>query len=189
MKYFLPHLVLGTAYTHPFPKHVECLYIGMGCFWGAERLMWQQPNIYTTAVGYAGGHVNHPTYEQVCSGNTGHAEMVLVAYTGGDETCSYILRCFWEGHDPTQGMRQGNDVGSQYRSAIYTTTISQHQLAQSSKEYYESLLMQSRYGRITTEILQNIDFHYAETYHQQYLHTHPNGYCGLKGTGVLCGIT
>jgi len=183
------HDVLGTPIQLPFPPGIETAYFAMGCFWGAERLFWQAPGVHTTAVGYAGGHTPNPTYEEVCSGRTGHAEVVLVAYDPKQITYRDLLKIFWEGHDPTQGMRQGNDVGTQYRSAIYTTTDAQQQAAEETKELYGALLREEGYGPITTEIAPAGPFYYAEDYHQQYLHKVPNGYCPHHGTGVGCPVS
>ena len=178
------HLVLGTPLTPPFPEGTEQAIFGMGCFWGAERMFWQTPGVHTTAVGYAGGSTPNPTYEEVCSGRTGHAEVVLAVFDPGATSYEELLRIFWEGHDPTQGMRQGNDVGSQYRSAIYWTTPSQQEHALESRARFQAELARAGYGEITTEIAAASAFYYAEPYHQQYLAANPNGYCGLGGTGV-----
>ena len=183
------HLVLGTPLAPPFPEGTERAIFGLGCFWGAERIFWQtQPGVFTTAVGYAGGFTPNPTYEEVCSGRTGHTEAVLVVHD--PETISYeeLLRLFWEGHDPTQGMRQGNDVGTQYRSAVYWTSEAQRDAVLRSRETYQETLRESGYGEITTEVAEAGPFYYAEDYHQQYLHKNPMGYCGLGGTGVSCPI-
>jgi peptide-methionine (S)-S-oxide reductase len=182
------HFVLGTPLEPPFPEGVETIVFGMGCFWGAERDFWQTPRVYTTAVGYAGGFTPNPTYEEVCSGRTGHNEVVLVAHKPEDVSFDELLRVFWEGHDPTQGMRQGNDVGTQYRSGIYVTSDAQRQAAEASRELYQEMLTAEGYGEITTEIVDAPDFFYAEDYHQQYLAKNPNGYCGIGGTGVSCPI-
>jgi peptide-methionine (S)-S-oxide reductase len=182
------HFVLGTPLEPPFPEGVETAIFGMGCFWGAERGFWQTPGVYTTAAGYAGGFTPHPTYEEVCSGKTGHNEVVLVAHRPDDVPYMELLRLFWEGHDPTQGMRQGNDVGTQYRSAIYATSDSQRQAAEESLELYQRMLSEAGYGEITTEIEDAPEFFYAEDYHQQYLAKNPNGYCGIGGTGVSCPV-
>ena len=181
-----PHLVLGTPLTPPFPEGSERLVVGMGCFWGAERLFWQLPGVHTTAVGYAGGHTPNPTYEEVCSGRTGHAEVVLAVFDPRRIDVDDLLRVFWEGHDPTQGMRQGNDRGSQYRSAIYWQDERQEAAARSSREAFQGELARVGYGSITTELAPAGAFYYAEPYHQQYLAANPNGYCGLGGTGVSC---
>jgi peptide-methionine (S)-S-oxide reductase len=182
------HFVLGTPLEPPFPEGVETAIFGMGCFWGAERGFWQAPGVYTTAAGYAGGHTPNPTYEEVCSGRTGHNEVVLVAYRPEEISYEELLRIFWEGHDPTQGMRQGNDVGTQYRSGIYTTSDSQRQAAETSRERFQERLSAAGYGEITTEIVDAPEFYYAEDYHQQYLAKNPNGYCGIGGTGVSCPV-
>jgi peptide-methionine (S)-S-oxide reductase len=182
------HDVLGNSLTPPFPEGYEQAIFGMGCFWGAERLFWQVPGVWTTAVGYAGGLTPNPTYEEVCSGSTGHTEAVLVVYDPEQVSYMELLRIFWEGHDPTQGMRQGNDMGTQYRSAIYTTTDAQQEAAEESRRMYQQMLSDSGYGEITTEIRPAGDFYYAEDYHQQYLAKNPNGYCGLGGTGVSCPV-
>jgi len=180
------HTVLGTPLTPPFPEGFERAVFGMGCFWGAERKFWELDGVYTTAVGYAGGSTKNPTYREVCSGRTGHAEVVLVVYDPKRISYEKLLRTFWEDHDPTQGMRQGNDVGTQYRSAIYTTSDSQRQAAEASREEFQRALATARYGRITTEIAPEPAFYYAEDYHQQYLAKNPGGYCGVGGTGVSC---
>ena len=182
------HVVLGTPIAPPFPEGVETAVFGMGCFWGAERLFWQLPGVHTTAVGYAGGTTPNPTYQETCTGMTGHTEVVLVAYDPGRISYDELLRVFWEGHDPTQGMRQGNDVGTQYRSAIYWTTPAQQEAALGSKARYAMELAKAGYGMISTEIAESGPFYYAETYHQQYLARNPNGYCGIGGTGVSCPI-
>jgi peptide-methionine (S)-S-oxide reductase len=182
------HDVLGTPLTPPFPANMETLVVGMGCFWGAERLFWQLDGVYTTAVGYAGGYTPNATYEEVCSGSTGHAEVVLVVFDPAKVSREEILRTFWEGHDPTQGMRQGNDVGTQYRSAIYYSTDEQRAAAEASRDRYQESLTAAGHGEITTEIVPTGPFYYAEGYHQQYLAKNPNGYCGLGGTGVACPV-
>jgi peptide-methionine (S)-S-oxide reductase len=182
------HFVLGTPLEPPFPEGLERAVFAMGCFWGAERGFWQLDGVYTTAVGYAGGLTPNPTYEEVCSGRTGHAEVVLVVFDPSKISYEDLLRAFWEGHDPTQGMRQGNDIGTQYRSAIYTSSDSQREAALASRERYQGRLAESGYGDITTEIADEPDFFYAEDYHQQYLAKNPNGYCGLGGTGVSCPV-
>jgi peptide-methionine (S)-S-oxide reductase len=182
------HAVLGTPLKPPFPEGLERAVFGMGCFWGAERVFWQAPGVYTTAVGYAGGFTPNPTYEEVCSGRTGHAEAVLVVFDPAKTSYDEILRLFWENHDPTQGMRQGNDVGTQYRSAIYWTGDAQRTAAERSREAYSERLRAAGYQEVTTEIAQAGPFYYAEDYHQQYLHKVPNGYCGLGGTGVSCPV-
>ncbi len=182
------HTVLGTPLVPPFPEGVETVQVGLGCFWGAERIFWRLPGVYTTAVGYAGGSTPNPTYREVCSGRTGHTEIVLVAYDPKQVSFEQILKAFWEGHDPTQGMRQGNDMGTQYRSAIYTTTDEQLAAALSSRDTYNEALAANHRGSITTEIHEAGDFYYAEDYHQQYLDKNPGGYCGIGGTGVACPI-
>jgi len=178
------HIVLGQSLVEPFPIDVEKIIVGMGCFWGAERRFWQQEGIYTTAVGYAAGYTPNPTYEEVCSGLTGHNEVVLVAFDPIKTSLLKLLKIFWESHNPTQGMRQGNDRGTQYRSGIYYFSDTQKRLAESTKSEYQAALIQAGLGEITTEILPATDFYYAESYHQQYLAKNPNGYCGLGGTGV-----
>ena len=182
------HEVLGTPLEPPLREGLETAVFGMGCFWGAERIFWQAPGVVTTAVGYAGGHTPNPTYEEVCSARTGHAEVVLVVFDPAVTSYGEILRLLWEGHDPTQGMRQGNDVGTQYRSAIYTTTEAQAEAAERSREMYAAELAEAGYGEVTTEIAPLRDFFYAEDYHQQYLAKVPHGYCGLGGTGVSCPV-
>jgi peptide-methionine (S)-S-oxide reductase len=183
------HAVLGTPLKPPFPEGLEQVMVGMGCFWGAERVFWQAPGVYTTAVGYAGGFTPNPTYEEVCSGRTGHTEAVLMVFDPNITSYSEILRLFWENHDPTQGMRQGNDIGTQYRSAIYWTTEAQRAVAEASRVAYAERLRASGYPEISTEIEQAGPFYYAEDYHQQYLHKNPWGYCGLGGTGVSCPVS
>ncbi|HET9143492.1 peptide-methionine (S)-S-oxide reductase MsrA [Actinophytocola sp.] len=172
----------------PFPDGMATAVFGMGCFWGAERLFWQTPGVYSTAVGYAGGYTPNPSYEEVCTGRTGHTEVVLVVYD--PEVISYpaLLKVFWEGHDPTQGMRQGNDVGTQYRSAVYLTDPARRADVESTRDSYQDALRRSGHGQISTEITDLRDFYYAEDYHQQYLHKVPNGYCGIGGTGVSCPV-
>ncbi len=182
------HAVLGTPIKPPFPEGFEQAIIAMGCFWGAERVFWQAPGVYTTAVGYAGGFTPNPSYEEVCSGRTGHTEAVLVVFDPAKTSYAEILRLFWENHDPTQGMRQGNDVGTQYRSAILWTSDEQRMVAESSRAAYTERLRAAGYPAITTEIAQAGQFYYAEDYHQQYLHKNPWGYCGLGGTGVSCPV-
>jgi peptide-methionine (S)-S-oxide reductase len=182
------HYVLGTPITPPFPDGFERAVFGLGCFWGAERVFWQAPGVYTTAVGYAGGYTPNATYEEVCSGKTGHAEVVLALYDPANTSYAEMLRLFWENHDPTQGMRQGNDVGTQYRSAIYWEDKAQREAAEESREVYQRELRDAGYEEITTEIAQAGPFYYAEPYHQQYLAKNPNGYCGLGGTGVTCPV-
>jgi peptide-methionine (S)-S-oxide reductase len=183
-----PHLVLGTKLTPPFPEGLERAVFGMGCFWGAERLFWSLPGVYATAVGYAGGLTPNPTYREVCRGRTGHAEVVLVVYDPVVTAYEQLLRVFFEGHDPTQGMRQGNDVGTQYRSAIYTTTPEQASVAQAVAAQFGRSLRDAGYGALSTEIRPAGAFYYAEPYHQQYLEANPSGYCGLGGTGVSCPV-
>jgi len=183
-----PHFVLGTPIVPPFPEGLELALFGMGCFWGAERIFWQTEGVYTTAVGYAGGYTPNPTYDEVCSGRTGHNEVVRVVFDPAVTTYETILKRFWEGHDPTQGMRQGNDVGTQYRSGVYTYSEEQREIAQASLEAYQQRLDEAGFGPITTEIVDAPDFYYAEDYHQQYLAKVPNGYCGLGGTGVTCPV-
>jgi peptide-methionine (S)-S-oxide reductase len=185
------HLVLGTPMTHPFPDGVERAIFGMGCFWGAERIFWETPGVYTTAVGYAGGVTPNPTYEEVCSGRTGHAEVVLVAFDTTNTSYEQLLRLFWEGHVPTQGHAQGNDVGSQYRSLVLWEDEAQREAALASRERYQFALGGEGHGPITTEVEQGRKMHpfyYAEDYHQQYLEKNPGGYCGLGGTGVACPV-
>ena len=182
------HEVLGTSIKPPFPEGYESAVFGLGCFWGAERIFWQAPGVYTTAVGYAGGYTPNPTYEEVCSASTGHTEAVLVVWDPKVTSFDEMLRLFWEGHNPTQGMRQGNDVGTQYRSAILTTSDAQREAAESSATMFQERLNEKGYGDITTEIAPLDEFYYAEGYHQQYLAKNPNGYCGLGGTGVSCPI-
>jgi peptide-methionine (S)-S-oxide reductase len=182
------HYVNGNRITPPFPAGLESAIFGMGCFWGAERKFWQAPGVYSTAVGYAGGHTPNATYKEVCSGMTGHAEVVLVVFDPKATPYDEVLRIFWENHDPTQGMRQGNDVGTQYRSVIYTTSPEQRRAADASRAAFAERLAAAGYGRITTEIADAPEFYYAEEYHQQYLAKNPNGYCGLGGTGVTCPV-
>src|SRR3954453_21415254 len=183
-----PHFVLGTPLKPPFPQNLQTAVVGMGCFWGAERVFWQADGVYTTAVGYAGGHTPNPTYEEVCSGRTGHAEVVLVVFDPAKITRDQVLALFWENHAPTQGMRQGNDVGTQYRSAIYVDGPEQRAAAEATKTAFAERLKAADYGDVTTEIADAGPFFYAEDYHQQYLAKNPNGYCGLGGTGVSCPI-
>jgi peptide-methionine (S)-S-oxide reductase len=184
------HTVLGTPIDGAVPTGFEEAVFGMGCFWGAERIFWQIPGVWTTAVGYAGGFTPNPTYEEVCTGATGHAEVVRVVYDPSKVSYEQLLKVFWEEHDPTQGMRQGNDVGTQYRSAIYTTSPAQEAAAKASRDAYESVLREARYGPVSTEIMPLPEFYYAEDYHQQYLSDakNPYGYCGLAGTGVACPV-
>ena len=184
------HTVLGTPLKGPWVdgQGFEQIVVAMGCFWGAERVFWQAPGVYTTAVGYSGGYTPNPTYEEVCSGSTGHAEVVLVVFDPAKTSYSAMLKLFWENHDPTQGMRQGNDVGTQYRSAIYWDTEEHRELAEASREMFNERLREQGYSEITTEIAKAGPFYYAEDYHQQYLDKNPLGYCGLGGTGVSCPI-
>jgi peptide-methionine (S)-S-oxide reductase len=182
------HYVNGHALQPPFPEGMELALFGMGCFWGAERKFWQTQGVYSTAVGYAGGFTPNPTYREVCSGMTGHAEVVLVVFDPSQVNYEELLKLFWEGHDPTQGMRQGNDVGTQYRSAIYTYDEVQKKAALASRDTYQRLLSAAGFAQITTEILEAPEFYYAEEYHQQYLAKNPGGYCGLGGTGVSCPV-
>ncbi|MFN8174210.1 MAG: peptide-methionine (S)-S-oxide reductase MsrA [Solirubrobacteraceae bacterium] len=182
------HAVLGNPLRPPFPDGFETAVFGMGCFWGAERLFWELPGVWTTAVGYAGGETPNPTYEETCSGRTGHTEAVLVVYDPARVSYGELLRTFWEGHDPTQGMRQGNDVGTQYRSAAYWAGEAQRAAVETTREAYQARLLEAGMGEITTEVAQAGPFYYAEDYHQQYLAKNPNGYCGLGGTGVSCPV-
>ena len=182
------HFVNGNPIKPPFPDELEQVVVGLGCFWGAERMFWQLPGVYTTAAGYAGGHTPNPTYEEVCSGRTGHTEVVLVVFDPKVAGFEEILKTFWEGHDPTHGMRQGNDVGTQYRSAAYYSSEAQRAATEASRSAYAERLRAAGYGEITTEIAPAGPFYYAEDYHQQYLAKVPNGYCGLGGTGVSCPI-
>ncbi|MEE2610807.1 MAG: peptide-methionine (S)-S-oxide reductase MsrA [Pseudomonadota bacterium] len=179
------HVVNGRSIQPPFPSTCECAVFGVGCFWGAERIFWQHDGVHTTAVGYAGGLTPNPTYEEVCSGLTGHNEVVLVVFEPAEVTYETLLGLFWEAHDPTQGMRQGNDVGTQYRSGIYTFNDAQEKAAKRSLKHYGATLKKTGYGAVTTEIVPSPEFYYAEEYHQQYLARNPNGYCGLGGTGIL----
>ncbi len=182
------HYVNGHPLSSPFPDGMQRAVFGMGCFWGAERLFWETPGVYSTAVGYAGGTTPNPTYQEVCSGRTGHAEVVLVVFDPERVSYEELLKTFWEGHDPTQGMRQGNDSGTQYRSGIWTTDESQAKSAAASRDAFADKLHEAGYGDITTEIAEAGPFYYAEEYHQQYLAKVPNGYCGLGGTGVSCPV-
>jgi peptide-methionine (S)-S-oxide reductase len=182
------HYVTGHRIVPPFPAGLREAVFGLGCFWGAERLFWQLPGVYSTAVGYAGGFTPNPTYEEVCSGLTGHAEVVRVIYDPEKIDYEDLLKAFWESHDPTQGMRQQNDIGTQYRSVIFTTDAEQRQAAEDSGRAYQARLNAARRGEITTEVRDAPQFYYAEDYHQQYLAKNPEGYCGLKGTGVSCPI-
>jgi peptide-methionine (S)-S-oxide reductase len=182
------HLVLGTPLEPPFPDGMATAVVGMGCFWGAERKFWELPGVYTTAVGYAGGYTPNPTYEEVCSGRTGHTEAVLVVFDPAVVSFESVLQVFWESHDPTQGMRQGNDVGTQYRSAVYTVDAPQAEAVERTRAMFQERLTAAGYGEITTEVAPAGPFFYAEDYHQQYLARNPNGYCGLGGTGVSCPV-
>jgi peptide-methionine (S)-S-oxide reductase len=182
------HDVLGTPLAPPFPQGLERIVVGMGCFWGAERVFWQADGVYTTAAGYAGGFTPNPSYEEVCSAGTGHAEVLLAVFDPNVTSYETMLRLFWENHDPTQGMRQGNDVGTQYRSAVYWANETQRDAALASRETYEKQLSAAGHGEITTEIAEAGPFYYAEGYHQQYLAKNPGGYCGLGGTGVSCPV-
>ena len=183
------HAVLDAPLAGPFPKGTELAVFGLGCFWGAERKFWQTPGVVSTAAGYAGGFTRNPTYREVCSGSTGHNEVVQVVYDPRKVSYEQLLKIFWESHDPTQGMRQGNDTGTQYRSGIYCQSAAQRAAAEASKAAYEKELARARLGPITTEIVDAPPFYYAEDYHQQYLHKNPGGYCGLGGTGVSCPAT
>ena len=182
------HYVNGNPLEPPFPEGIELAQLGLGCFWGAERRFWQTPGVYTTADGYGGGSTPNPTYEEVCTGLTGHAELVLVAFDPKRLPYEALLKVFWESHDPTQGMRQGNDIGTQYRSAIYYYSETQREIAERTRDRYQEALTRAGYGPITTEIAPAGPFYYAEEYHQQYLAKNPGGYCGLGGTGVTCAI-
>ncbi len=182
------HYVLGTPLKPPFPEGLEIAMFGLGCFWGAERKFWQQDGVYSTSVGYAAGMTPNPTYEEVCSGMTGHNEVVRVVFAPKRVSYEQLLKVFWESHDPTQGMRQGNDVGTQYRSGIYVANAVQRQAAEASRVLFQDVLSKAGYGKITTEILDAPAFYYAEHYHQQYLGKNPDGYCGLGGTGECCPI-
>ena len=182
------HFVNGHRIAEPFPDGLARAVFGMGCFWGAEKKFWQLPGVYTTAVGYAGGLTPNPTYREVCTGMTGHNEVVLVVFDPGTTTYEAMLKVFWENHDPTQGMRQGNDVGTQYRSGIYYADEAQKRAAEASRDAFQKQLSTAGYGAVTTEIVPAPEFYYAEDYHQQYLAKNPDGYCGLGGTGVSCPI-
>jgi peptide-methionine (S)-S-oxide reductase len=182
------HEVLGNPLTPPWPEGFQQIVVGMGCFWGAERVFWQAPGVWTTAVGYAGGTTPNPSYEEVCSARTGHAEVVLAVFDPAVTSYDEMLKLFWENHDPTQGMRQGNDVGTQYRSAIYVGSDAEREAAERSRDLFAEQLGKAGYGEISTEIAPLRDFYYAEDYHQQYLAKNPFGYCGLGGTGVSCPI-
>ena len=181
------HFVNGHPLRAPFPEHLALAMFGMGCFWGAEKRFWQLPGVYSTAVGYAAGYTPKPSYQEVCTGQTGHNEVVLVVYDPAQISYEQLLKVFWESHNPTQGMRQGNDIGTQYRSGIYTYTPAQQAAAEQSLANYQQALKQAGYPVVTTEILPASEFYYAEDYHQQYLAKNPDGYCGLGGTGVKCG--
>jgi peptide-methionine (S)-S-oxide reductase len=182
------HAVLGTPLAPPFPDGMEMAMFGLGCFWGAERLFWKAKGVHSTSVGYAAGFTPNATYREVCTGRTGHNEVVRVVFDPKVVSYEQLLQLFWENHDPTQGMRQGNDVGSQYRSGIYTYGEAQKRTAEASREAYGKVLAQAKHGAITTEILEAPPFYYAEDYHQQYLEKNPDGYCGLQGTGVSCPV-
>lgn len=182
------HFVLDAPLAPPFPAGKELAHFGMGCFWGAEKKFWQTPGVFSTSVGYAGGSTPNPTYREVCTGMTGHNEVVRVVFDPAKVSYESLLKVFWESHDPTQGMRQGNDVGTQYRSGIYTSGDAQHRAAEASREEFQQALAAAGYGEITTEILPAPEFYYAEDYHQQYLAKNPDGYCGLGGTGVSCPV-
>lgn len=183
------HFVNGNPLAGPFPAGMKTAIFGLGCFWGAERKFWETPGVFSTAVGYAGGSTPNPSYEEVCSGMTGHTEAVLVVYDPASIDYSQLLKVFWESHDPTQGMRQGNDVGTQYRSALYTTDAQQAEVAAASRAAYQAALSSAGFGEITTEVCAAGPFYYAEHFHQQYLAKVPNGYCGLGGTGVGCNVS
>ncbi len=182
------HSVLGSPLEPPFPDALQLALFGMGCFWGAERLFWKAPGVFSTSVGYAAGQTPNPSYEEVCSGRTGHSEVVRVVFDPAQTSYAQLLALFWEGHDPTQGMRQGNDAGTQYRSGIYTTSAVQREAALASRDAFQKVLTRASFGPITTEILDAPEFYYAEDYHQQYLAKNPDGYCGIGGTGVTCPI-
>jgi len=182
------HYVLGTSLEAPYPDGLQEAYFGLGCFWGAERLFWEVPGVFTTAVGYQGGFTPNPTYEEVCSAHTGHAEIVKVVFDPAKVSYEQLLKVFWDSHDPTQGMQQGNDVGTQYRSAIYVTSDAQKQAALASRDAFQPVLSGGGYGEITTEIADAGEFWYAEDYHQQYLAKNPAGYCGIGGTGLSCPV-
>jgi peptide-methionine (S)-S-oxide reductase len=182
------HFVNGNRIVPPFPGGLEIIVVGMGCFWGAERKFWEAPGVYSTAVGYAGGYTKNANYREVCSGMTGHTEVVMAVFDPTVTSYDQMLKLFWENHDPTQGMRQGNDVGTQYRSAIYTLTPEHLAAAKASRDAYQDRLTAAGYGRITTEIAEAPPFYYAEDYHQQYLAKNPGGYCGIGGTGVSCPV-
>jgi peptide-methionine (S)-S-oxide reductase len=182
------HFVNGASLTGPWPDHMDTLVVGMGCFWGAERIFWQAPGVHSTTVGYAGGYTPNPSYEEVCSGFTGHTEVLMAVFDTTVTSLEEMLRVFWENHDPTQGMRQGNDMGTQYRSAIYYTSETQREAAEATRDAFQPKLTAAGYGTITTEIAPLTHYYFAEPYHQQYLGKNPNGYCGIGGTGVSCPI-
>jgi len=182
------HFVNSAPMAGPWPEQMQTLVVGMGCFWGAERIFWQTPGVYSTSVGYAGGYTPNPSYEEVCSGLTGHTEVLMAVYDSWNMSVTDLLRVFWENHNPTQGMRQGNDMGTQYRSAIYYANDEQRIAAEASRDAYQELLTDAGFGEITTEIAPLAEYYYAEPYHQQYLGKNPNGYCGIGGTGVACSI-
>jgi peptide-methionine (S)-S-oxide reductase len=182
------HFINGNPLRGPYPEGMQTAMFGLGCFWGAERKFWQMPGVYTTAVGYAAGYTPNPTYEEVCSGRTGHNEVVFVVFDPKKTSYAELLKTFWENHDPTQGMRQGNDVGTQYRSGIYVYSAEQKKQAEASREAFQARLAKAGYSAITSEIIEAPEFYFAEDYHQQYLAKNPNGYCGLGGTGVSCPI-
>lgn len=182
------HFELGTPLVGPWPDNCQTLVVGMGCFWGAERIFWKTPGVYSTSVGYAGGYTPNPSYEEVCSGLTNHTEVLMVVFDASQVSVNDMLRVFWENHDPTQGMRQGNDIGTQYRSAIFFNNDEQRVAAEATRDAYQVQLTQAGYGKITTEIAPLTEYYYAEPYHQQYLGKNPNGYCGIGGTGVSCPV-
>ena len=182
------HFVNGASLTGPWAEHMDTLVVGMGCFWGAERIYWQTPGVHSTTVGYAGGYTPNPSYEEVCSGFTGHTEVLMAVFDTTVTSLEEMLRVFWENHDPTQGMRQGNDMGTQYRSAIYHTSETQRAAAEATRDAFQPKLTAAGYGTITTEIAPLTHYYFAEPYHQQYLGKNPNGYCGIGGTGVSCPI-
>jgi peptide-methionine (S)-S-oxide reductase len=182
------HFVNGASLTGPWAEHMDTLVVGMGCFWGAERIFWQTPGVHSTSVGYAGGYTPNPSYEEVCSGFTGHTEVLMAVFDTTVTSLEEMLRVFWENHDPTQGMRQGNDMGTQYRSAIYYTSETQREAAEATRDAFQPKLTAAGYGTITTEIAPLTHYYFAEPYHQQYLGKNPNGYCGIGGTGVSCPI-
>ena len=182
------HFELGTPLVGPWPDNCQTLVVGMGCFWGAERIFWKTPGVYSTSVGYSGGYTPNPSYEEVCSGLTNHTEVLMVVFDASQVSVNDMLRVFWENHDPTQGMRQGNDIGTQYRSAIFFNNDEQRVAAEATRDAYQVQLKQAGYGKITTEIAPLTEYYYAEPYHQQYLGKNPNGYCGIGGTGVSCPV-